>query len=184
MTVNCISALAHALTPASGIGPRCATWRRKISLLAAALSLAASSLPAHAADAIDHLRARPEFSIFVALLDASDTITQIRAAPAITIFAPPNRAFAELPQGALESLRGRENLERLRRFVLTHVVADRVSDARIKNAEFDVTSLDGGTLRVDADDGEILIGKAHIVGPEVVVDNGIVHVIDHVLVPQ
>lgn len=109
---------------------------------------------------------------------------ELDQAKAITIFAPTNEAFADLPEGALEKLLAPENKERLRTLLMHHVL----DGIRLSSSFRDegVTTRSGEKLEIDADGAEQLIeiGEADIVNTDQRRENGVVHAIDTVLIPE
>lgn len=152
-------------------------------LLAAALLVVATSGTAWSGEIADRLSHITDAKTFARLLGDSREEAAIAAKP-FTLFVPVDSAFAKLPSGALASLTGPGNADRLRRFVLFHAVPRAYAESDLSGKEMDVTTIAGGTLDVDADDGPIVIDKATVIGEEISLPNGVIHLVDRVLVPH
>jgi len=123
-----------------------------------------------------------KFNTLAAALSAAGLVEALKGDGPFTVFAPTDEAFAKLPAGTVESLLLPENAERLAQILKYHVVSGRVySDAAAKGAE--VTTLAGEKLHTASRDGSVYIGSAKVIGADVDTKNGVIHVIDTVLVP-
>ncbi|MBK7403691.1 MAG: fasciclin domain-containing protein [Phycisphaerales bacterium] len=100
----------------------------------------------------------------------------------LTVFAPTDEAFAKLPKGTVESLLKPENRDKLAAILKYHVVKGRV-DAGAAAGAGTATTLGGGALRIDIEDGRLCVEGAKIVASDVDASNGVIHVIDSVLLP-
>lgn len=97
-----------------------------------------------------------------------------------TVFAPTNDAFDDLPEGMLDDLR--EDEERLTELLNNHIVDGEYMAADLGDTT-SLTSVEDGTLTVNATDNEVLIGDATVVEPDIIASNGVIHGIDEVLIP-
>ena len=138
---------------------------------------------AGAGELTDALMSHPGAETFGGLLKQSNLEARLTAAP-YTLFVPVDSAFKALPAGALASLSGPDNAARLRRFVLFHALPKSLDEEQMTGNEMKLTTLAGGSIEIDADDGEILIDKAGVVGNELKLQHGVVHFIDKVLIPH
>ena len=156
---------------------------RLLTLLAASL-VAFSGVPARA-DAPGTIVAvassNQDLSTLVAAVKAAGLVDTLSGAGPFTVFAPTNEAFAALPKGTLASLLRPENKAKLKAILLYHVVSGKVTSAQI--APGDVTTVGGQSVTV-ATTGGVKINDASVVTPDVEASNGIVHVIDKVLLPK
>lgn len=124
-----------------------------------------------------------EFKTLAAALQAAGLVEALKGKGPFTVFAPTDEAFARLPAGTLESLLRPEGKERLAAILKYHVVSGRVfSDAAARGAT--VQSLQGGSLRTRSENGQVFVNEARVVGADVDSSNGVVHVIDSVLLPK
>ena len=152
-------------------------------LLAVAIALVATHATAWSGEILDRLSALPDTKTFAGLLGASHQEDAIDARP-FTLFVPVDSAFTKLPKSALASLSGPQNAARLRRFVLFHAVRRKYGETDLAGKEMDIRTIAGGKLDVDADDGPIMIENATVVGKEIRLPNGIIHLVDGALVPH
>ena len=120
------------------------------------------------------------FETLVTALQAADLVGTLQGAGPFTVFAPTDDAFAALPEGALESLLA--DPEKLAQVLTMHVIAGRAEAADVVGLD-SVTSLQGAELSVDATSG-VLIAGAKVVQADVEASNGVIHVIDKVILPQ
>lgn len=97
-----------------------------------------------------------------------------------TVFAPTDEAFKNLPDGALEGLL--KDKEVLKNLLLYHVVSGNVSSKEVVDLN-QATTLNGSDLKIKTDDGKVMINDAHVTSADIMASNGIIHVIDKVLLP-
>jgi uncharacterized surface protein with fasciclin (FAS1) repeats len=126
--------------------------------------------------------ANPDFSTLVAAVDAADLVQTLSGDGPFTVFAPTNAAFEALPEGVLEALLLPENKDALTSILTYHVVADEVTSAEVTDG--DVPTVEGSTLAVAIQDNQVVLNdSATVVAVDVGASNGVIHVIDAVLVP-
>ncbi len=156
---------------------------RLLTLLAASL-VAFSGVPARA-DAPGTIVAvaasNEDLSTLVAAVKAAGLVDTLSGPGPFTVFAPTNEAFAALPKGTLASLLRPENKAKLKAILLYHVVPGKVTSSQIVAG--DVKTADGQSVTV-ATAGGVKINGASVVKPDVEASNGVVHVIDMVLLPK
>ncbi|KAB2963634.1 MAG: fasciclin domain-containing protein [Thermoanaerobaculia bacterium] len=159
---------------------------RRIAAVAAAAALAvtgfarAGSAPATVVDAAV---SNGSFTTLVAALEAAGLVETLRGDGPFTVFAPTDAAFAKLPAGTVESLLEPANREKLIAVLTYHVVAGKVSAAQA--AQLDgASTLQGGRLPIAKAYGGLTVGGAKVVTADVEAGNGVVHVVDTVLLPQ
>jgi uncharacterized surface protein with fasciclin (FAS1) repeats len=121
------------------------------------------------------------FNTLTAALEAADLLSVLHGEGPFTIFAPNDDAFAKLPAGTLESLLKPENKDRLTAVLTYHVVPGLVysADARPGGAE----TLEGSSLRISKSGDSLLVDDARIVTPDISATNGVIHVVDSVILP-
>ncbi len=124
----------------------------------------------------------PALSTLVAALTAAELVDVFNGTEAFTVFAPTNDAFAAI-QPTVDNLLMPENKSKLQNVLKYHVVAGMVKAADLKDGQ-EVTTLQGEKLKVSITGGKVLIGGAEVVSADVAVSNGVVHVINKVLVPK
>jgi len=126
------------------------------------------------------LRTDKRFSTLVAALDSTNLDSTLSSDGSFTLFAPPNSAFDELPEGTMDVLLT-ERIDRLRAILAHHVVGRRVMAAELARPQ-SVRTLRGDSLR-GRRDTTLHVGPAQLLEEDVEVDNGVIHVIDRVLPP-
>ena len=122
-----------------------------------------------------------DFSTLVAAITAAGLADALSGDGPLTVFAPTNAAFEALPEGLLEKLLLPENKEVLTKILTYHVVAAKVMAADVSAG--DVTSLEGSTFSVTTDGGVKINGTSNVTATDVPASNGVIHVIDAVIVP-
>ncbi|MEO0652079.1 MAG: fasciclin domain-containing protein [Planctomycetota bacterium] len=157
-----------------------------------ALTLAATAT-APAPNAIHDNQSRPsivetalgadDLSTLVTALKAADLVGALQGDGPFTVFAPTNEAFAALPHGVLESLLEPENVHRLKS-ILTYHVAPGAFDAQAVSSQPRIATLEGQSVTVRLEDGAPIVDGASVVAADVLCSNGVVHLIDRVLLPN
>lgn len=122
-----------------------------------------------------------DFSTLVAAAKAAGLVEALNGKGPFTIFAPTNEAFAKLPAGTVESLLKPENKEKLAKILTYHVVPGKVMAADVKPGE--VKTLEGSSLEIKANEGAVTVDKAKVIKTDIVGSNGVIHVIDQVILP-
>jgi len=123
-----------------------------------------------------------DFSTLVAALTAADLVEALQGTGPFTVFAPNNAAFAKLPAGTVDDLLKPENKDKLTAILKNHVVAGKVMAADVKPGA--VPTLGGGDVVIAVVDGSVKFGDATVIGTDVAASNGVIHVIDTVVVPD
>ena len=121
-----------------------------------------------------------DFSTLVAALTAAELVDALSGEGPFTVFAPTNAAFAALPAGLLEKLLLPENKDVLVKILTYHVVPAKVMAADV--AAGDVTSVEGSTFAISTDGG-VKVNAANVTATDIAASNGVIHVIDAVIVP-
>lgn len=152
--------------------------------LVVALSLAAG--PRASADDVVGVAAKNDrFKTLVAAVKAAGLVETLQGKGPFTVFAPTDAAFAKLPKGTVESLLKPENREKLVAILTYHVVPGRVMAAdalKLKNGS-SVATVGGKSLRVTHGENGVRVNGAKVTATDVAADNGVIHVIDTVLLP-
>jgi len=124
-----------------------------------------------------------DLNTFVAAIKAAGLEDQMREQNSYTVFAPTDEAFANLPPGTLQDLLLPENREKLQSILTYHVVINRrIVSPRLEGVH-ELKTVNGKTLRVWYTPGRVMLGNALVVKPNITAKNGIIHVIDRVLMP-
>jgi transforming growth factor-beta-induced protein len=143
--------------------------------------------PAETADIIDTAVADGRFTTLVAAVQAGGLVDTLKGEGPFTVFAPTDEAFAQLPAGTVEDLLKPENLETLQSILLYHVVAGKVMAADVVGLDGEQvdTALEGQQLMITLRDGKVFLNDTvEIIITDIETSNGIIHVIDTVLLPE
>jgi uncharacterized surface protein with fasciclin (FAS1) repeats len=126
--------------------------------------------------------ANEKFSTLVAAVKAAGLVETLSSEGPFTVFAPTNDAFAKLPAGTVEELLKPENKEKLKGILTYHVVAGKVtSDQVVKLTS--AKTVNGAEVQIKVVDGKVQINGATVTTADIQVGNGVIHVIDAVLLP-
>lgn len=149
-----------------------------------ALSLfVGSSVGSSAATIAEIAVHNPDFSTLVTALKAAGLVGVLNEQGHYTVFAPTNEAFAALPKGTLASLLKSKNRGKLKAILLYHVLGKRVPAGAIPAGTINVATLNGKTIRVDKGYYGVRVNGSHVTTADVMASNGVIHVIDGVLLP-
>lgn len=153
--------------------------------LALSLSLAgaatAESTPDK--DIVDTAVSAGSFKTLVAAVQAAGLVDVLKSEGPLTVFAPTDDAFAKLPAGTVENLLKPENKEKLVSVLTYHVVPGRVTSEQVVGLS-SAKTVNGQELRVSAKDGGVMIDDARVTAVDIAASNGIIHVIDSVILPN
>ena len=136
----------------------------------------------HEKDIVDTAVAAGSFETLVAAVTAADLVDTLKSDGPFTVFAPTDEAFAKLPAGTLDDLLKPENKEKLATILLYHVVPGKVSAADVVNLTSAKTANDM-ELMIKVEGNDVMVGEAKVVQADVMTSNGVIHVIDTVLLP-
>jgi uncharacterized surface protein with fasciclin (FAS1) repeats len=145
------------------------------------IGLAQAAEPAKQ-DVVDVAASLPDFSTLVTAVKAAGLVETLKGEGPFTVFAPTNEAFAALPAGTVEGLLKPENKEKLVALLTYHVVAAKVMAADVKPGM--VKTVNGQSFEVTVADGTVKVDGAAVVKTDVPASNGVIHVIDHVIMPK
>lgn len=172
-----------------------ATWTRFLTAAATTLALAlvilapmhlratAQEAPSHTPEKnIVEVAVAGGFDTLVAAVKAAGLVEMLQGDGPFTVFAPTDEAFAKLPTGTVENLLQPENKDQLLAILAYHVVPARVTAAEVVNLDTAPT-LQGATLDIETENGAVQINNATVTATDIEATNGIVHVIDTVLLP-
>lgn len=116
-------------------------------------------------------------------MQAAGLVDTLKEKGPYTVFAPTDEAFAKLPAGTVEDLLKPENKEKLRAILLYHVVPGRVTAEQVMKVA-SVKTVNGEPLMIKVEDGKVMVNNATVVRADVEASNGVIHVIDTVLLPK
>ena len=139
------------------------------------------SLSASAADIVDTAVAAGSFNTLVAAVKAAGLVDTLKSAGPFTVFAPTDEAFAKLPPGTVDGLL--KDPAKLKKILLYHVVSGKVMAAdvvKLKTAK----TVEGRMVKIAVKDGKVMLNNANVVKTDIGTDNGVIHVIDTVIMPK
>ena len=154
---------------------------KTITAVSAAMLMSVSV--AQADDIVDTAIAAGSFETLVAAVQAAGLVDTLRGEGPFTVFAPTDEAFAALPEGTVESLLQEENRDQLVSILTYHVIPGAVMSSDIAGQTLSVDTVQGSALAIDATDG-VRVGEAMVVTADIETSNGVIHVIDTVLIPE
>ncbi len=134
-------------------------------------------------DVVDTAVAAGSFNTLAKALTAADLIGTLKGKGPFTVFAPTDEAFAKLPAGTLESLLRPENKAKLQRILTYHVVAGRVMAADVVKMR-SAKAVSGDLITIAAPGGAVTVDQAKVVKTDIHASNGVIHVIDAVILPK
>ena len=157
--------------------------RKSIKNVIAVLPFALIGAPSNALDIVDTAVSAGQFNTLVAAVEAADLVATLKGDGPFTVFAPTDEAFAALPEGTVERLLKPENKDELIAVLTYHVVAGKIMSSDIAGKETMVESVQGSELDVNATNG-VTVDGATVITADITTDNGVIHVIDRVVLPQ
>jgi uncharacterized surface protein with fasciclin (FAS1) repeats len=159
----------------------------KAASFALILSVLVSAMPAAAGsaqkDIIDTAVAAGSFNTLATALQAAGLADTLKGRGPFTVFAPTDEAFSKLPAGTVESLLKPENKEKLKAILLYHVVSGDVTAAQVVKLS-SAKTINGQDLKLTVNEGTVMVNDARVVKTDVLASNGVIHVIDTVLLPK
>jgi uncharacterized surface protein with fasciclin (FAS1) repeats len=135
------------------------------------------------ADIIDTAVSAGTFRTLAAAVGAAGLVETLKGAGPFTVFAPTDAAFAKLPAGTVESLVKPENKAKLTAILTYHVVAGKVMAADVMKIS-SAKTVNGQSAKVAIVDGKVKVDGATVIATDIVCDNGVIHVIDSVILPS
>ena len=138
---------------------------------------------AAAMDIVDTAVAAGSFGTLVAAVQAADLVDVLKSEGPFTVFAPTDEAFAKLPAGTLEDLLKPESKEQLTAILTYHVVAGKVMAADVVGLT-SATTVNGADLTIAVEDDTVMVDGAKVVQTDIECSNGVIHVIDAVVIPE
>jgi uncharacterized surface protein with fasciclin (FAS1) repeats len=123
------------------------------------------------------------FNTLIAAAQAADLVDALKGEGPLTVFAPTDEAFAKLPEGTVKTLLKPENKAKLQAVLLYHVVEGKVTSNEVVNLS-SAKTLEGDTVDISVKKGKVYIDEAQVIAADVEASNGVIHVIDAVLLPS
>jgi len=153
------------------------------STLALALGLSTVSFAGDKADIVDTAVAAGSFKTLVKAVQAADLVETLKGDGPFTVFAPTDEAFAKLPAGTLESLLKPENKDKLTAILTYHVVSGKVGAADVVKLD-SAKTVNGKSMTIKTSGKGVTVDGANVVKTDIWTSNGVIHVIDAVILPS
>lgn len=153
-----------------------------LSLTAAALMSGPALADGHSKDIVDTAVGAGTFETLVAAVTAAELVDTLKGEGPFTVFAPTDAAFAALPEGTVETLLKPENKDQLIAILTYHVVPGKVMSSDLSD-DMTATTVQGGEITIDLDNG-VMINDATVTAADIAASNGVIHVIDKVIMPK
>jgi uncharacterized surface protein with fasciclin (FAS1) repeats len=134
-------------------------------------------------DIVDTAVGAGTFKTLAAALQAAGLVETLKGAGPFTVFAPTDEAFAKLPEGTVENLLKPENKAKLVAILTYHVVSGKVMAADVVKLS-SAKTVQGSEVKISVADGKVRVDKATVTATDIPASNGVIHVIDSVLLPQ
>jgi uncharacterized surface protein with fasciclin (FAS1) repeats len=134
-------------------------------------------------DIVDTAVGAGNFKTLAAALQAAGLVETLKGDGPFTVFAPTDEAFAKLPAGTVENLLKPENREKLKAVLTYHVVPGKVTAAQVTKLK-SAKTVQGSDVRISASAGKVKVDDATVVKADVMASNGVIHVIDTVILPE
>jgi uncharacterized surface protein with fasciclin (FAS1) repeats len=134
-------------------------------------------------DIVDIAASDDQFSTLVAAVTAAGLVDTLKGDGPFTVFAPTNAAFEALPAGTVETLLKPENKDQLIKILTYHVVPGAVTSDQLAGQRMDVATVQGQTLHIDGRSG-VKVNTSRVTTADIIASNGVIHVIDKVLLPK
>jgi uncharacterized surface protein with fasciclin (FAS1) repeats len=159
-------------------------FQRLAAVAATVIGIAAASGGAYAAskDIVDTAVGAGQFKTLTAALTAAGLVDTLKRSGPFTVFAPTDAAFAALPAGTVETLLKPENKAKLSAILTYHVVAGKVTAADVVKLT-EAKTVNGATVAVKVEGSNVMINNAKVATADIDASNGVIHVIDTVLMP-
>ena len=150
-------------------------------MLGLAGSVKAESMPDK--DIVDIAASAGSFKTLIAAVQAAGLVDALKGQGPLTVFAPTDDAFKKLPAGTVENLLKPENKDKLIAVLTYHVVPGRVTAGEVVNLD-SAKTLNGRSLKISAREGKVMIDGARVTSTDIMASNGVIHVIDSVVLPN
>ncbi len=160
-------------------------FRRTFLALTSAAALSTASFAfadGHSKDIVDTAVGAGSFTTLVAAVQAAGLVDTLKGEGPFTVFAPTDEAFAALPEGTVETLLKPENKDQLVAILTYHVVAGKVMSGDLSN-DMMATTVQGGDVKIMTEGG-VTVNGANVTAADIETSNGVIHVIDAVILPK
>ncbi len=156
---------------------------KKFRMLTLAVAMAVSAVAGSKADIVDTAVAAGSFKTLVAAVQAAGLVDTLKGPGPFTVFAPTDEAFAKLPAGTVENLLKPENKSKLAAILTYHVVSGNVTSDQVVKMNSAAT-VNGQPLQIAVKNGSVMVNNAKVVKADIATSNGVIHVIDTVVLPK
>jgi uncharacterized surface protein with fasciclin (FAS1) repeats len=156
------------------------SFLRSLAVGATLVAASAAAVAGQKADIVDTAKSAGSFNTLVAAVDAAGLTETLKGKGPFTVFAPTDEAFAKLPPGTVDALL--KDKEKLAKILTYHVVAGKVMAKDVKPGK--VTTVEGGKLNITKTKDGVKVDNANVIATDVVTTNGVIHVIDTVVMPN
>ncbi len=157
-------------------------FRKLVLTTATAAAMTLSAAAVQAKDIVDTAMGAGSFGTLVAAVKAAGLVDTLKGDGPFTVFAPTDEAFKALPAGTVEDLLKPENKDKLVQVLTYHVIPGKVMSSDIAGKMMSVKTVEGSEVKIDATSG-VTINEAKVTQADVAADNGVIHVIDKVILP-
>jgi len=134
-------------------------------------------------DIVDTAVGAGDFKTLAAALEAADLVETLKGKGPFTVFAPTDEAFEKLPKGTLEDLLKPENKKKLAGILTYHVVSGKVMAAEVTKMK-KAKTVQGTDVKIKVVDGKVMVNDAEVIKTDIACTNGVIHVIDTVIIPK
>lgn len=153
-----------------------------LALTAVALMGTSALADGHAKDIVDTASEAGTFTTLLAAAEAAGLVDTLKSEGPFTVFAPTDEAFAALPEGTVEALLLPENKDQLAAILTYHVVPGKVMSTDLTD-DMEAMTVQGTTVMIDLDNG-VMVDGATVTAADIEATNGVIHVIDKVILPE
>ena len=158
-----------------------------VALLVAGMTVVGNNSNAmadnHGKDIVETAIAAGSFKTLAAALGAAGLVETLKGEGPFTVFAPTDEAFAKLPSGTVENLLKPENKETLISILTYHVVSGKVMAKDVVNLK-SAKTVNGKEVKISVMSGKVMVDKAQVIKTDIAASNGVIHVIDSVMLPN
>ncbi|MFN7936458.1 MAG: fasciclin domain-containing protein [Bryobacteraceae bacterium] len=155
----------------------------KFKMLTLAAAMAMTAIAGSTADIVDTAVSAGSFKTLVAAVQAAGLVETLKGPGPFTVFAPTDEAFAKLPAGTVEELLKPENKTKLAGILTYHVVSGNVTAEQVVKMNSAAT-VNGQSLRIQVKNGSVMVNDAKVIKTDIATSNGVIHVIDTVVLPK
>ena len=156
---------------------------KKFRMLTLAAAMAVTAIAGGSADIVDTAVSAGSFKTLVAAVQAAGLADTLKGDGPFTVFAPTDEAFAKLPAGTVENLLKPENKAKLAAILTYHVVSGNVTADKVVKMT-SANTVNGKPLKIKVNNGSVMVNNANVIKTDIATSNGVIHVIDTVVLPK